>query len=601
MVSGTDLKPYEWDKDRKRYTLSENESKFNEYLLKYHKEYKYNWEGDTLFVYYTEHRITRVTNSEAIQRHNRIYIPLRNVIKLMDIKARSISKTGKVTLFDRNNLKEIKDEETNNAYKIFAIEGIEPDSELEYFYTQKKRYSLFDTTKVGHDTLNNRNIYQVSFRNVPGLTREKISSFDANRKRIEMKLAYNYTRTNARLNTWTDAAKSYYRGLAVLNDEDEKQATKFVKTLGDDKKWPMVKRIKNIEDKIKNTIKIAHLGEDGAYESIPDILLYKQASVQGIIRLLIAAFRYSDMQYEIVMTCDRDLKKFDGSFDSWTYLSDYLLFFPATHGFLSPNENELRYPLVPAKFTAHKGLFIEPITVGSIQSGIGSIKEIPALPYTADENDHIIHVTFNEEMDRNIINQKLIFKGMNASFLATYYAIMTKEQRDKFIDELIRSSVPDLQLNKWTASTISQEELPRFEVDADFKSGHFIENAGNKVLFKVGELIGPQSELYRDENRVTEIENVNNRGYERIITIEIPKGYRITNASALQMNVVYKSEERTPFQFTSEATIEKSTLKIAVKEFYQEIYAPVSRYEEFRKVINAAADFNKIVLVLEKI
>ncbi|PZR03070.1 MAG: hypothetical protein DI539_26825, partial [Flavobacterium psychrophilum] len=78
-ASANDLKPYEWQKDRKRYTLSEKEKEYNEYLLKYHKEYHYEWENDVLIFYFTEHRITRVTNSEAIQRHNRIYISMNNV------------------------------------------------------------------------------------------------------------------------------------------------------------------------------------------------------------------------------------------------------------------------------------------------------------------------------------------------------------------------------------------------------------------------------------------------------------------------------------------------------------------------------------------
>ncbi|MBA4145619.1 MAG: hypothetical protein C0523_07650 [Cytophaga sp.] len=632
-ASANDLKPYEWQKDRKRYTLSEKEKEYNEYLLKYHKEYHYEWENDVLIFYVTEHRITRVTNSEAIQRHNRIYISMNNVLELVNIKARSISVSGKVTVFDESNLKEIKDEQSNNSYKIFAIEGIEPDSELEYFYTLKKKWSswetayfqfempiktgtlqlscpkklafafkvYFDTVKMNSDTLNNRNIYSVLFSKVPGLAQEKFSFFDANRKRVEMKLAYNYTRSTARLNTWTDAAKSYYRAITSLDEKSEKQVIRFAHSMGDDKKWPTVKRIKNIEDKIKDLISITERGNTGGYESIPDILKYKQASTQGILRLFNSVFSVNEIPCQIVVTCNREIKKFDGSFDSWTYLSDFLLYFPSVDGFLSPNENELRYPLVPAKFTAHKGLFIEPVAVGSIKSGIGSIKEIPPLPYTSDKNDHIITVSFDEAMEANTIQQKLVFLGPDASYLPFYYSTMNAEQKDKFIEELLRQTIPDLHLIKWSAVSSTQNELPKFEIDANFTSGHFLEVAGNKVLFKVGELIGPQSELYRDENRSTDIENPNNRSYDREISINIPKGYKINNANALNMNVLYQKGDQVPFQFTSQFSIEKSVLKIAVKEYYKEIYVPQSRYEDFRKVVNAAADFNKIVLVFEKL
>ena len=43
-----------------------------------------------------------------------------------------------------------------------------------------------------------------------------------------------------------------------------------------------------------------------------------------------------------------------------------------------------------------------------------------------------------------------------------------------------------------------------------------------------------------------------------------------------------------------------NVLDIEVTETYHEILYPLSQFETFKKVINAAADFNKVVLVLEK-
>ena len=55
-----------------------------------------------------------------------------------------------------------------------------------------------------------------------------------------------------------------------------------------------------------------------------------------------------------------------------------------------------------------------------------------------------------------------------------------------------------------------------------------------------------------------------------------------------------------PFLFQSDYTIKDNILEISIKEYYKEIFAPLARYEDFRKVINASADFNKVTLVLEK-
>ena len=52
--------------------------------------------------------------------------------------------------------------------------------------------------------------------------------------------------------------------------------------------------------------------------------------------------------------------------------------------------------------------------------------------------------------------------------------------------------------------------------------------------------------------------------------------------------------------FVSDFIIEKDKVIITDKEYYRNISLPKEDYENFRQVINAAADFNKVVLVFEK-
>lgn len=53
-------------------------------------------------------------------------------------------------------------------------------------------------------------------------------------------------------------------------------------------------------------------------------------------------------------------------------------------------------------------------------------------------------------------------------------------------------------------------------------------------------------------------------------------------------------------EFTSKYEINGNNLMVTCNEYYDEISVPIERYEEFRTVINAAADFNKITLVFEE-
>jgi hypothetical protein len=629
-VSASDF--YSWEKERARFTLNEKEDALAEYVLKQHHEYHYTLENNQFLLYSTMHRIVRVNNSEAIQRHNRIYINMTNVIELADLKARSINREGKVVNFDIGNLKELKDEATGNAFRIFAIEGVEQGSEIEYYYVLKKYASLYDRVFMQFDmpvkqssfklispkhlqfdihTYNKypeavksvteeTNVYSAEMKDIPGLKRENFSAFDASRSRIEFKLAYNTAKSQARMFTWDEAAKTFYNVLGSVDKDDEKALDKYVKELGDNSSKKLDQRIRDIEKKIKTTVKVESDSREESLDDVESIIKLKLASKEGMTKLFVAVFERLKIECRPVITCDRGLTKFDESFDSWSYLDEYLLYFPATKGFLSPYSFEFRYPLIPPDLTATKGLFIEPVSFGNVKSALASVNEIPATDYALNTDNLDMEVTFNSDLTTNDVVMKREFGGCNATFVAPYYDMVSETDRAKLIEELMKQTAPDPVISKSSAKTVDNGVTNNFIMDVSFSSTHFIEMAGTRILFKVGELIGPQVEMYRDDQRMTEVENDFNRGYDRVIKIKIPEGYQVRNPDDVKLNVVYDENGKQPFLFVSDYTLQNDEMVITIKEYYKEIYAPVSRYEDFRKVINAAADFNKVTLVLEK-
>ena len=100
--------------------------------------------------------------------------------------------------------------------------------------------------------------------------------------------------------------------------------------------------------------------------------------------LFMAVFERLKINCQPVVTCSRESIKFDGSFDSWAFLDDYILYFPDTKQFLEPYIFELRYPLIQPDFTAQQGLFIEPIAVGEVKSALSSINVIPPTEYSVN-------------------------------------------------------------------------------------------------------------------------------------------------------------------------------------------------------------------------
>jgi hypothetical protein len=626
---------YQWESSRKRYVLTADESAKAEIFLKKHVQFDYVLENNQFLVYSTIHQIILVNNSEAIEKHNRIYIDMSRAMSLVDVKARVIKKNGEVINFDKNNLKELKEEQGAQQYQIFAMEGVELGSEIEFYYTKKEPGRIFNNAYVQSGTFiknssftlncpkhlkfdfrsyygypevkfteatetNQVNNYTVNMDNVSPLKEEPFSSVQSNLMRVEFKLAYNSARGKARLYTWEDAAKSYYKTLSEQTKDDAKALEKFVKTIGDQPSMPIAKRIRNVENKIKTTFQINTTDRSEGLGNISAIIKYKIASQEGLTKLMMSVFDQLKITCYPVLTCSREHYKFDPTFDSWAFLDEYLLYFPDTKSFLSPYAIQTRYPLAPAEFTANHGLFIEPFTIGEVKSALGSVQEIPAAPYQWNNDNLSIEVKIRPDFASNEIKLKREFGGYNASFLTPYYNLMTEVQRKEMVEEMMKQTAPDLTMTKWTAKPIEADPVDKFEVEVEFNSSHFMESAGSRVLFKVGELIGPQVEMYRDDERKSVIENQYNRAYDRVIKISIPEGFAIKNAKDLNFDQQYADKGKVLFQFTSAYEVQNSVLTITIKEYYKEIFAPVERYEEFRKVVNAAADFNKVTLVLEK-
>ena len=139
-----------------------------------------------------------------------------------------------------------------------------------------------------------------------------------------------------------------------------------------------------------------------------------------------------------------------------------------------------------------------------------------------------------------------------------------------------------------------------FIVNCSFSSSDYLENAGDKTLFKIGQLIGEQAELYQDEERINPVENTYNHMYSREITFTLPEGYMCKNLDDLNLSVTPFKDGNDGAGFISTYSIDGNKVTITVDEYYTQMEFPVEEYQPYREVINAAADFNKITLVLEK-
>ena len=220
------------------------------------------------------------------------------------------------------------------------------------------------------------------------------------------------------------------------------------------------------------------------------------------------------------------------------------------------------------------------------------------------KHNHKVKVDFTASLDNPTFTYELLLEGYYAQSIQPVYSyITTPDQKKELDDNILKSLLAGVTVSNYTIENTGIENLAvkPFIIKATSTSSTLVDKAGNKYLFKVGELIGPQVEMYQDEERKFDVENDYNRSYYRELSFSLPDNYKVNNLNALKMKVEMLEKGIPTCYFVSDyEVIDGKTIVVKVHEDYKSIYYPKERFQEYRKVINASADFNKIVLVLEK-
>jgi hypothetical protein len=629
-----DIRNYDWDKNRERAVLTPEEMlEFPAIIIKDIQAHEYVYEEDELSLYSLSHRIIRVNNDEGIRYFNRIYIPISSIEDILHIKARSVSPEGQVIYLDEDDIKEI-DEGENNNFKIFAVEGLEPGSEIEYFYISKDNLSYFGRDlfqliipakfiyfelispdnmvfaakgyngfpELDEIILDDKRIIGASFYNVPELKEEEFCFINANRMRVEYKLAHDKNQGDKPLLTWNDAAQHVYANMYQITKNEGKDIAKLLKEIKIKQRDSEEEKIRKIENYVKTTFILQEMYQPQFYQ-LESVIANRYGNKSGIVKLFANLYTKAGIQHELVLTSSRDVIRFDKDFESWNYLSDYLIFFPVTKKYLTPEKFEYRYGMIPYLNSHNYAMFILPITYKKYKTARSQIRFIPASNYKENFDNLDIEVSFVDNIAKADIDITREMGGYSGVYIQPYFPFLQEDKKRMILEELVKLSAEDATFKGLTIkngeSNLSPLKSP-FTINADIESSSLIEKAGTKFLFKVGKIIGPQSELYQDNLRRNDVENDFNRRYTRQITVNIPENYTIVNLDDIRINVFFEKDGDRIFSFVSDYKVEGSRVVANVEEYYKEIQCSREHFEEFRKVINAAADFNKIALIFER-
>jgi hypothetical protein len=633
---------YDWQYGAKLDSLTAEEKSEGAVIMLDKRIVETAFENNVPVLYSTRHIVIRLNTDYAIEYYNKVYVPMTNVLAMEEFRARFIGKDGKAHEMNVSNVKEVENYENKGPYKIYALEGIEIGGQVEYIYTVKKEWSGFGTETYrsvfnyrkieldiyspdflkydaksyngldeietgeykGHD---DKRVLSLRSADVAGYEDESYSPSDATYPRVEYKFAYNTSAHTGRLNTWNDAASTFYSLVYSSTSNEKRMADLLLRKIGDSHTMNTEDRIRRIENYVKANFAVRSDAEGPKYEKVAGIIKWKIATDLGIMRLYAALFEQAEIDIQLVMTSDRFLKKFDGEFDSWTYLQYFLIYFPSTENFMAPSSESSRYGFIPGELCGQDGLFIKGLPLGRTGNsgyyGSGKIEYIKETSWEQNMSGLKVNITFDLEHGQAFVHSEHTYKGHSASFIQPYLNYMSAEARTEETEGVLKAGAYDAKPNHLRITGYHGEDslyIQPLTMSGDFTTNSFLEHTCSNYIFKIGEVIGYQYAMYDEKKRMTEIALYNPHGFTREIVFEIPAGYEVSNLEALNMNY-YDDSIKASMNFHSWYVRNGNTVTVTVEESYREVYYPIEMYDDFRRVMNASADFNKVVLFFDKI
>lgn len=599
------------------------------------KEYTFDSE-DRFTEYLLEHEIMYLNSDLEIERNNKVYIPASSSAQIIRTKGRVIKKDGTVIELDESKILTAEDEETGATYRYFTYEGIEKGSFIEYLYVLERfpsyngtrvslqgentRYNVgFDLYAPNHlvflfksynglpdvkaDTLSTE-VYHwfIHLDTVEMLTDETQSAYEAERQFLVYKLDKNLINGARDISSYGQTTENIYNYMVGgASKSDLKAVDKFVRKVNLDHYPDDAGKIRALEDYIKENIRVADIGNDQLSE-VSFAISQKITNENGITRLFWLCFKNLGIDAQLVVTSDRHELRFDKDFEADNYLSYYLFYFPGIKQYLSPDDIGSRLGYPPSELTSNYGLFIKETSLGEAHVGVGKIRYIDPVPWNKSYDTLLVNVTFNNE-DPTQTNLQVdhAVGGYYAMYLQTILHLLDEKDLKEALEGQINYLNEDMEIKE---KTVYNGDAASFgfhplRVVADASSDAFVEKAGNKYLFKMGELIGPQMEMYQRTKRKLPVVANFGHVYHRVITFTIPEGYRIDDLEKIRISNQGEVDGKPAFVFHSDYTREGNVVTITVDEYYTETDIPVELFEAYRRVINSAADFNKITLVMQ--
>jgi len=361
--------------------------------------------------------------------------------------------------------------------------------------------------------------------------------------------------------------------------------------------WNELKIANAIDEYIKNNFVISD-EDDPKLNDIEYILNNKISNDFSIIQVYSSLFKEADIEYEVAISCNRYFLKFDPELFDPNQLREFLIFLPNQEKYISPNRVEYRVSEAPEDLLGNYGIFID-------KDLDYYFSEITLFDQDFSQIKKNIEVNISRNLNKTKINESRLFSGYWAITNRNYIYLSENEKTDFLVDFFTVNGLDNKKVSNYNIKNfdISHNTYNTpLEITSTISTSDLIEEKEGLTYLKIGKVIGLQSNLFDEKERINPIEINFPNSYDYNIKVNIPRGYKIVDFSELNKSKEYISVDgNSTAKFLSKATVSGNVLNINIKEYYKELRYSKKRYQEFREVINAAAKFYESSVRIEKI
>jgi hypothetical protein len=629
------FKDYDWEEKLTTIDIPEKYKNEVEVIVSRNVKIEIAPDENDVAQYYLFHEKIYINSDDAIERNNRIYIPFNINESAIQIKARVILSNGKIITLDKNDIKDELDEERGLKINYFALTGIEKGAIIEKLFVLKeipeldgktikmqdeypilkahfeliypnfiefktKSYNGLAEAFIDQKKYEKKYAITISEQEIPALHNdEKYANWNAHLKMFRYKLYENYNTRAKNIYNYKKFASTIYEHFnAELDKRSQKSVDEFCESIP--KSSSIQEQIWNIENKVKKTIPFNRYFENN--QNLADVLKSKQANQSDVLALYLALFKYFKIETNIVFTSNRYKDIFDGDFESFESLRDILFYFPGINQFMCPTEIEFRIPLIPDYLASQEGLFVKSKEVGGVTLGTGEVQfiTIPGTDITHDIMD--ITVDFTKDLQNPTIKSSMSFGGYSSINFQPIKDFADPKQYKDILKEIATNYTEQKEFKTILAENEGLDNVGKkpFVLNLEYEGKDLVQKAGDNYLFSVGKIIGPQLEFYQENKRTLPVEIDYPHSYLRKIKILLPEGTTVKNLEKFNMNFKTNIDGKDQAVFISSYNATKNEINIENTEFYKIMNYPLEKFDQYKAVINAAADFNKIVIILNK-